>query len=432
MQNSPNILSNPSINCANDIEVDSPHDTIVYHAYDTDNVFHPDTFLDSEEIRKPLKCKSNNSVMRASTEHTIVSELTFFLGHLYNVLSMILSKKEVAMTRIFCDFRDSVSDNFIDKRSVIGGSVGEGIYDPEDDIDVLFILKWIDTTFEIPKTVLPGAGCILIVDTNTAYPGYVYLKVHSGLEFELISKCVKRERSTLYLSSHLFKLNLFEEAHICKHNCSDESECALSLTYALGPCQANELLASFPRKNNRWLPEDLVFTIKESVLLVPEGYPDSPDCEILWQLTFVLASKVIVRSFSHVQLLTYVLLKIYIKQKLAKDFSTTNVVSLSYVIKTVMFWVMEESTESWASSNFLANFLSCFNKLAYCISAGNMPDFFIPEVNIIEKNETILDLKSEIKEWIPTEKDLWSTVLKQYCFHLDDYSLANKESNFIL
>lgn len=417
MQNSPNMLW--PINMEYDIESDCPLDTIVYNVSDTDNVFHPDYSLDSGETLEPQRYKSDNCSKKTSRENNIVSEMIFYFGSLYSVLSKILRKKEVAMTRIFCDFRDFISDSFVDKRSVIVSSICEGIYEPEDCIDVIFVLKWIDMAFESPKTVLSGTGCHLIVDTNTAYPGYVYLKVHSGLEFDLISKCVKMKRSKSYLSSHLFKLNLSVEAHTCIPNSLEESECTLSLTYALGPCQANELLESFPRKNNGWLSEDLVFTIKKCVLLVPNGYPGSPDSEILWQLTFVLASKVIVRSFSHVQLLTYLLLKIYIRQKLAKDFSTTNVVSLSYVIKTVMFWVMEESTESWARSNFLANLISCFNKLVNCITSGNMPDFFIPEVNIIEKNEKILALKSEIQEWKPTETDLWDTVVKQYCHHLD-------------
>lgn len=54
-------------------------------------------------------------------------------------------------------------------------------------------------------------------------------------------------------------------------------------------------------------------------------------------------------------------------------------------MKTVLFWILEEVESSyWTPENLLSCFSSCLQRLHYFILCNYIPNYFIPEHNMIE------------------------------------------------
>ncbi|CAG2233235.1 unnamed protein product [Mytilus edulis] len=224
------------------------------------------------------------------TEHKSMLETMWYFGELYFALSYIWNKKAITKIRTFCDFRDIVGDNYIDKRAVTVGSVAEGLYEPTSSFGIIFILKWIKVVTDIPEKMLSEVHFYISIDKDLDYPGYCFLTVHSGFEYELISNCVKRKGQSFHLSSRLFKLFLMGE----NANSSSNSNCSLSLTYALGPCEIGNLWTFISSKNRKFITEYLKLKLMRlGVLLIPEGHPRSTARDLQWRISFDLQEKML-------------------------------------------------------------------------------------------------------------------------------------------
>lgn len=346
------------------------------------------------------------------TEHTSMLETMWYFGKLYFALSYIWNKKAITNIRTFCDFRDIVGDNYIDKRAVTVGSVAEGLYEPTSRLDIIFILKWIKVVTDNPEKMLSEVHSYISIDKDHDYPGYCFLTVHSGFEYELISNCVKRKGQSFHLSSRLFKLFLMGESA----NSLSNSNCSLSWTYALGPCEIGNIWTFISSKNRKFITKYLRLNLMRlGVLLIPEGHPRSPGRDLQWRISFDLQEKMLVRSFSYIQFITFVLLKTYLTHKLSVNTGTVNIESLSRIIKNVMFWQLDESDwKTWTFSNFFRNFVSCYDKLMFFMSSKNVPNFFIPDQNLLTNTDEISGLNHKLEKWKPSERDMFEVVLKLY------------------
>ena len=134
-----------------------------------------------------------------------------------------------------------------------------------------------------------------------------------------------------------------------------------------------------------WPPADIVSNIESyGVLLVPIGCKNSPSERLEWRISFSVAEKHLIYSFSHTQLLCYALLKHLLKEVIEKNPRLKGSLC-SYFLKTMLFWLSEElDTSFWTPQNLLLCFDSCFRRLVYCVKYCILPHYFIIDNNLFE------------------------------------------------
>ena len=106
------------------------------------------------------------------------------------------------------------------------------------------------------------------------------------------------------------------------------------------------------RSSHTW--PDSVLTqsiVKYGVLFVPIGCKDSVTQDLEWRISFSVAEKLLVYSFSHTQLLCYALLKIVLKDIIQHKHDD---LLCSYFLKMIIFWLCEESAvHQWKPEMFV-------------------------------------------------------------------------------
>ena len=342
--------------------------------------------IDSAETKASLFLKQHNNARRikSTKESQLLENFRIF-----DILRNIWIEDTVKKMRSFFDVRDDISDRHLDKKAITVGSFAEGVYQAHDIIDVVFVFKWIKIASTIEQSLMTDEP-VVFVELDYCYAGFVFLKILSGLDFELFFECCIHQEETKYLSSHHFQLHISrtsENATLKNHRFTDSDE---TCTFMFGvPSSWPMELSEFRERIRKygWPRKDMISNIMENgVILLPIGHQKSPKGNLQWQISFVSAEKMLVRSFSHVQFLTFVLMKLVVLDYF-KHYPTTHECSLSLITKIVMFWVLEETNESlWTAKKFLDNFYSCFGKFRSFIDSGFLPNYFIPKQNMFESH----------------------------------------------
>ena len=108
-----------------------------------------------------------------------------------------------------------------------------------------------------------------------------------------------------------------------------------------------------------------------------------------WRISFSIAEKHLVWSFSHTQIQMYAILKLVLKEFIKVNCSAINNVLCSYFIKTFLFWKFEETEKCfWRIENFrncLRYLLDEFRKVLQC---GILRHYFIRSFNLLEVKMT--------------------------------------------
>ena len=118
--------------------------------------------------------------------------------------------------------------------------------------------------------------------------------------------------------------------------------------------------------------------------LVAVGHPNSATKLLEWRISFSIAERTLVWSFSHVQMQCYALMKIILKQFIKVRCSPENQVLCSYFIKTFLFWKYETTEANfWREDNLreCINFLLA--EFYKCIREGVLNHYFIPRFNLL-------------------------------------------------
>lgn len=117
--------------------------------------------------------------------------------------------------------------------------------------------------------------------------------------------------------------------------------------------------------------------------MVAVGHQGSDTQAIEWRLSLSKTEHLLTKSFNHVQMKCYVLMKLLLKwiiQPQVKDALS------SYHIKTVMFWMSEEHERSfWMSENLNECLMVSLRKLRSYVENKCCPNYFIPGVNLLER-----------------------------------------------
>ncbi|XP_062622387.1 uncharacterized protein LOC134283880 [Saccostrea cucullata] len=299
------------------------------------------------------------------------------------------------------------------------GSVGEGIsgldiFSNNSDIDIMFVMKSVHVVERRPiKTNKKCEQLLKMIDADTT-PGYVKLKIleneidenNAMKEDEFLPNSIVQKTFQAYgnasnagLLSRMVELlgdkmtiNWFVNGPSCSTNLEtgnrniltnrlvwiESVDCVIGLKCNEWPEIADEWIER--NREYNWPSGDLIEkAVSLGCYVVPIGGRQSITQDLEWRISFVLAERLLVRNMKYMQLFVYSLLK-SIRKEIFGEFS---IIISSYIIKTVVFWVMEENdAPSWKPEHVLNYVQICFQKLLEFLEDDFCPNYFMRKCNL--------------------------------------------------
>ncbi|XP_052083346.1 uncharacterized protein LOC127720670 [Mytilus californianus] len=310
----------------------------------------------------------------------------------YNYLCKKIGSEEVVKIRrlTFLIYDIAQSDTFISS-----GRKGEGLNLKGSDIDVMIVEKSMKVYESETDVVIEKKVAAFIMNTDDTQPCFtqLYLLTHHQnytlKVSELLLNMLQKNQLGSVLSSEqykLFKMSKFEASHNskihgpCVTDGDDNYDCAFCLKCDTWIFQAQPWVS---RPRTAWPSPELISKIIScGVLFVPIGYKGSINENIEWRISFSVAEKILIFSFSHTQLLCYAMLKILLKEIVDKHEDLKGLLC-SYFLKTLMFWISEETDPyAWRPDNLIPCFMACLKRLLYCVRYSILSHYFIPGNNL--------------------------------------------------
>ncbi|XP_077868706.1 uncharacterized protein LOC100377009 [Saccoglossus kowalevskii] len=131
--------------------------------------------------------------------------------------------------------------------------------------------------------------------------------------------------------------------------------------------------------------------------VVPKAYPgEGGDVDLDWRLSFSLAERTLALSVNEIQRNCYLVLKSFWRRFLKKP----KVLS-SYHLKTTLFWRCEKIPPiQWTKENMGERFLELIDDIIAGLTKRNIPNFFIPENNMLSHvlETDILEVLEKVKD----------------------------------
>ncbi|VDI10817.1 Hypothetical predicted protein [Mytilus galloprovincialis] len=290
---------------------------------------------------------------------------------------------------------------------ISSGSKGEGLDLKGSDLDVMLIHPDF-IVYETEPDALKRNKIYLVMETKDTPPCFTYLRLISPYNVLSISdrESFQKNGTQNLFSSELYKFNELKLA----------TKYVPYLNKTHGPCVADAnddfdfafclkcdqwISAAYPwitRARVRWPSSELVSKIITcGVLFVPIGIKQSKNEGIEWRISFSIAEKMLIYSFTHTQLLCYSLLKILLKE-IVENCKNLKGLLCSYFLKTLVFWISEELDPSvWRPDNIIPCYQSCLERLIYCIEYSTLLHYFIPENNLFYSRFSKEDREQLIK-----------------------------------
>ena len=320
------------------------------------------------------------------------------------------SPEVVRHRRNFFQVVDDMTINEKDRAKIdfaSSGSKVEGLNLPGSDLDVMYIFraKLVHESIRSETTV---DGCkyfdaenriinknAIILDTSFAQPGFALLRLQAGntSNFDELG-LVENTLDGNFIASSKFRLYALQEFVNNERNNAIHGPCitdenvdnAYCLPAKTWPSIAGNWI--FRPRSFGWPSEQLITHIVDTgVLLVPIGSKSSSaeSHPLEWRISYSLAEKLLIYSFSHSQLLCYATLKIILKD-IIKQHSCMDNILCSYFLKTTIFWLSEEIDPAfWTPSNLFQCVMLCIKRISYWITRRFIPNYFIPQHNMIDR-----------------------------------------------
>ncbi|XP_071122587.1 uncharacterized protein [Mytilus edulis] len=316
-------------------------------------------------------------------------------------------------------------------KNITSGSKGEGLYFKSSDLDIMGIDPFFKVYQSEKEANFDGLFIPLIMNTEETLPCFTQLRLPNYFHFLLPSFKNKWQRTHL---GYMFSSENYKLVHLSIY----PPKMATMFTNIHGPCVSDTNDAvdiAFCLKCDQWIfqaqpwvsrsrstwpsPELISKIISCGVLFVPIGCKGSANENLEWRISFSVAEKFLIYSFSHTQLLCYALLKILLKEIVEKHEDLKGLLC-SYFLKTLMFWISEETDQNlWKPDNIITCFLSCLQRLLYCVKYSILPHYFIPDnnffcarFNVMNKEKLITILKNSNEQGINCFKS--SETLQDY------------------
>ncbi|XP_071147379.1 uncharacterized protein [Mytilus edulis] len=285
---------------------------------------------------------------------------------------------------------NTVRDNFSSSKlltCITSGSYGEGLEMRGSDLDIMYV----DTSIKVNADKQPDFDpsiTYLSMDTDDVKPGFTQLRLeYSRSQYNL--ECCEEHNGKNYFSSALFKgsiLFLGEKGETIHGPCITDNKGFFDFALSLH-CKTwiSSAVNWINRSSSSWPSHNVKQSIiKHGVLFVPIGVHGSPKEGLEWRVSFSVAEKLLIYTFTHTQLMCYALLKIILKDVIA-NYSECKDLLCSYFLKTIIFWISEELPSSvWTPGNLIPCFMRCFSRLVYCVEHSVCLHYFIPDNNMFE------------------------------------------------
>ncbi|XP_071145515.1 uncharacterized protein [Mytilus edulis] len=306
---------------------------------------------------------------------------------LYNYLchNIVGTKDHVKTIRLM----NTVRDNFSSDKSftcITSGSYGEGLEMRGSDLDIMLVRTTIKVNADTQTDFNPSIT-YLFMDTDDVKPGFTQLRLEYSRNQYILESC-EEHNGKHYFSSALCKgkILLFIKGETIHGPCISNKTGVLDLAFSLH-CKTwiSSAVNWITRSGSSWPSHNVKQSIiKHGVLFVPIGVHGSPKEDLEWRVSFSVAEKLLINTFTHTQLMCYALLKMILKDVIANDSECKDLLC-SYFLKTIIFWISEELPSSvWKPDNIITCFMRCFSRLVYCVEHSVCSHYFIPEYNMFE------------------------------------------------
>ncbi|XP_052093525.1 uncharacterized protein LOC127729708 [Mytilus californianus] len=308
---------------------------------------------------------------------------------IYHYLCDVVSSGEVVdMRRRILLAQDYVLENQ-ETTYISSGSKAEGLDLEGSDYDQMFVDKHVGVYEGIHDIARSAHGLTLLMDTNDTKAGFTKLKIHkaSYRTLSFIISCCEIFEMEPYVSSKLFLESMIifgNDLMIIHGPCissnADVYDGARCFRFKEWIKPAHQWIY---RSKCTWPDYELTQSVVQyGVLFVTIGCKGSVNEDLEWRISFSVAERQLIFSFSHTQLLCYALMKILLKDVIKQELDD---LICSYFLKTIMFWLCEESAcNKWKAEHFVRCFMSCLRRLIYCVEFETCLHYFIPENNLFE------------------------------------------------
>ncbi|XP_071147388.1 uncharacterized protein [Mytilus edulis] len=307
---------------------------------------------------------------------------------LYNYLchNIVGTEDHVNTIILMNTVRDNLSSDK-SKTIITSGSYGEGLEMRGSDLDIMEVIKSIKVNAD-KQPDFDQNITYLSMDTDNVKPGFTQLRLeYSRNQFNL--KCCEEHNGKHYFSSALWKGNILligEKGRQIHGPCITDKKEFFDYAFSLH-CKTwiSSAVNWITRSSSSWPSHNVKQSIlNHGVLFVPIGVHGSPKEDLEWRVSFSVAEKLLINTFTHTQLMCYALLKIILKDVIANDSECKDLLC-SYFLKTVIFWISEELPSSvWKPDNIITCFMRCFSRLVYCVEHSVCSHYFIPDNNMFE------------------------------------------------
>ncbi|XP_071147877.1 uncharacterized protein [Mytilus edulis] len=308
---------------------------------------------------------------------------------LYNYLchNIVGTEDHVKTIRLMNAMRDNLSNDKL-FTWITSGSYGEGLEMRGSDFDIMRVSKYIEVNADKQPDFDPSIT-YLSMDTDDVKPGFTQLRLeYSRRQYDL--ECCEEHNGKHYFSSALYKGKIFllfrNKGKQIHGPCITDNEGIFDVALSLH-CKTwiSSAVNWITRSGSSWPSHNVTQSIiNHGVLFVPIGVHGSPKEDLEWRVSFSVAEKLLINTFTHTQLMCYALLKIILKDVVANDSECKDLLC-SYFLKTIIFWISEELPSSvWKPDNIIPCFMRCFRRLVYCVEHSVCSHYFIPENNMFE------------------------------------------------
>ncbi|XP_069106130.1 uncharacterized protein [Argopecten irradians] len=172
----------------------------------------------------------------------------------------------------------------------------------------------------------------------------------------------------------------------------DKVDSVISIPCPKWPAVAEEWIER--KRNYGWPSNDFITEhVKRGCYVVPVGCKECRKTYLDWRLSFVLVEQALVWDFNATQVKCLLLLK-HLK-KLVFEKEIGDIIS-SYILKTIVFWVIEETPPAlWVPHRLLTAIHLCLDRLVAAVRNDFCPHFFIRICNLLAKRYTAAE-KSKV------------------------------------
>lgn len=226
----------------------------------------------------------------------------------------------------------------------------------------------------------------MIIDTSNSYPGYCRLRLSSSSLIDA-NENVAKIGSVMYQKAFIITDKLRSDVDV---KYGRKVEC-------IGvPCYAFPFMHRWTKRGEEFPSREIISSIiKQGCTLIPKPHPKCRCPDIEWQFNFSMAAHLLFKSLTVSQRHGFLVLKLLLSNMMNQTpFKTKH-------LKSVFFMACEEMPVCVWETNFSGCVLYVLSSLLSCLKAKFLPNYFIPESNLIDNcREDDISTMSTIVEYI--------------------------------